>query len=127
MNHIKEILKNFAWSDQYDEESFAGVLHERCIWDVEKYWKLEAAIYHLAAHPEDFPSLMWPLFRIFSHTMLSFGAHFDPNDAFRMRNATDEQVHDYRERFQLVFEGAFSGEMPDQASLFDTKNPRLEG
>lgn len=126
MNYIEAILRNFAWSDRYDEESFTGILHERATWDLEQYWEFEAAIYRLADHPTDFPSLMWPLFRIFSHTMVSFGAHFDPNDVFRIENLTDEQVHDYRERFQLVFEGMFSGEMPVQSSCFETSNPRLE-
>lgn len=121
MNYIEAILKNAAGSDRYDEESFIGILHERAVWDAEKYWELEAAIYGLAAHPEDFPRLMWPLFRIFSYTMVSLGAHFDPNDAFRIDNLTDEQVYGRRERFQLVFEGAFSGDMPVQSSCFDTK------
>jgi len=127
MSHIDAILRNFAWNDRYDEESFVGVLHERCLWDMEKYWDLEAALYDLAEHRDELPVVTWPLFRIFSYMMVSFGAHFDPNDHFSIGNLPNEQVHEYRERIQLVFEGLFSGEMPDQSSCFDMMNPRLEG
>lgn len=126
MNHIDAILKNVVWSDRYDEASFIGTLHERAVWDTEKYRELEAAVYGLAAQPKDFPPLIWPLFRIFSYTTLSLAAHFDPNDAFRIDNLTDAQIYDYRERFQLVFEGVFSGNMPVQSASFSTPNPLLE-
>lgn len=43
MDHIEAILKNVAWSDRYDEDSFNGALHERAVWDTEKCWELEAS------------------------------------------------------------------------------------
>jgi len=72
------------------------------------------------------PELDWPIFRIFSHTFLSLNAHFDPNDGFKIKNMAKSDLYDLRERFQLVFEGYFSGDMPDQERCFDIINPLFE-
>ena len=124
MNPRHIILRNFAWSDEYDESSFSGRLHEFGEWSVEEYWLLEWALYQLASSRVDQPQLDWPVFRIFSHTLVSLDANLDPNDGFDIVNIDKQNTHDLRERLQMVFEGYFSGEMPDQAS-FEPGNPLL--
>ena len=118
------IARNFAWCSEYDERSFSGRLHEENIWDWDECWLLEKALYDLAASGDFQRDVAWPVFRIFSYGLLLLGCHFDPNDTFQVRDFSGEEVHDLRERFQLVFEGFFAGEMPDQ-SIFERSNPLL--
>jgi hypothetical protein len=54
--------------------------------------------------------------------MLLLGCHFDPNDGCRIRDLSPEDAYEWRERFQLVFEGFFSGNWPNP---FERTNPLL--
>jgi hypothetical protein len=119
------ILRNFAWSGQYEESSFTGQLHENCNWNWDEYWRLEWALYALANARLDHPELDWPIFRIFSATFLEIMCHFDPNDLFKIDGMDRETVSELRERFQLVFEGYFSNDLPDQSTCFHIQNPLL--
>ncbi|MEI2454617.1 hypothetical protein [Lysobacter firmicutimachus] len=56
MDHIEAIVKNVAWSDRHDEESFTGALHERAVWDAQKCWELEAAFTALPLTQRIFPN-----------------------------------------------------------------------
>ncbi len=123
MNPRNIILRNFAWSGEYDETSFTGCLHELCEWNANEYWLLEWSLYQLAGIRAKHPDMDWPVFRIFSHTFLSLCAHFDANDGFEIKHLDNLDVSALRERFQLVFEGYFSGAMPDQERCFDVINP----
>jgi hypothetical protein len=78
----------------------------------------------LAKEEEIDPELYWQVFRIFSHCFLSFGCHLDRNDGYRIRNLKRAQLYDCRERFQVVFEGFFSRNMPEQ-NIFEEENPLL--
>lgn len=125
--HI-DILRNFPWCDEYVDESFLGLLHEKEIVSYEEYWKLDAALYiecsKLGTQIKLSRDLVWPIFRIFSHTMLLLGSHFDDSDGFSIKNLSKDEVLVFRERVQLVFEGFFSGEMPDN-DIFQVGNPLL--
>ena len=125
MDPKSAILRNFAWSSEYDESSFTGQLHENCRWDWDEYWRLEWALYALADSRQDHPDLDWPIFRIFSGTFLEINCHFDPNDVFKIEGMDRDTVADLRERFQLVFEGYFSNDLPDHATCFEFSNPLL--
>jgi hypothetical protein len=125
MNPKSIILRNFAWSGEYDEASFTGRLHEYGEWNWEEYWLLEWAIYMLTSSRARHPELDWPVFRIFSHAFSAIHCHFDPNDVFKISGMDRFAVHDLRERFQLVFEGYFSNNLPDQKKCFDVQNPLL--
>jgi len=118
---MDEILRNFAWSDKYSDESFIGLYHETCHWDDDEYFELEDSLYALAnklggdlSLPRD---VVWPIMRIYSYLMLTLGCVKDTNDIFTLEDITDEQFHARRERIQLVFEGFFSGKMPDRNIL----------
>jgi hypothetical protein len=125
MNPKNIILRNFAWSDEHDDASFAGRLHEDCEWNWEEYWLLEWALYTLAKSRSSYPELDWPIFRIFSNTFLEINCHFDPNDGFEIAGMDRQTVYDLRDRFQLVFEGYFSDNLPNQRKCFDVQNPLL--
>ena len=124
MDTHKIIDRNFAWCPDYDEKSFSGQLHENAHWSDDEYWLLEWALYKLAEAPIASQELNWRIFRIFSHTFLTFGCHFDRNDVYKIENLKRAQVYELRERFQLVFEGFFSKDMPTQ-DCFEIPNPLL--
>lgn len=117
------ILRNFVWCDEYEESSFVGRLHEYCEWNFDEYWLLEWALYQLAEARTNNSDLCWPIFKIFSNTFLTINVHFDPNDGFNIANIDCSEAYDLRERFQLVFEGYFSGNMPNQKRCFEIQNP----
>ena len=113
---MEQINRNFPWCDEYDNDSFTGTLHEKCAWSDEEYFKLDDEIYDLSTKYNDIDQLprvlVWRLMRIFSYVMMTIGCHSNPNDGYKIENLNDEQLFDRRERFQLVFEGFFEGEMP---------------
>jgi hypothetical protein len=125
MNPKSIILRNFAWSGEYDEASLAGRLHENCEWNWEEYWLLEWALYTLSNSRSSHSELDWPIFRIFSYVFLQINCHFDPNDAFEISGLDRPAVYDLRERFQLIFEGYFSNNLPNQKVCFERQNPLL--
>ena len=118
------IARNFPWCDEHDDASFTGRLHEEALWDADEYWQLEWALYRLAGAKRVSHDTLWRIFHIFSNTSMSFGCHFDRNDVWKIGNLKRREIYDYRERFQLIFEGFFSGEMPGKDD-FDLKNPLL--
>lgn len=113
---MKQINRNFPWCDENDDESFTGILHEKHLWSDEEYFKLDKELYQLAdkyAHSDVIPrELAWRIMRIFSIVMLKLGCHSDPIDGYEIDNLDYEQFFERRERFQLVSEGFFSGDMP---------------
>lgn len=119
------VYRNFSLSSEYAENSFFGMLREHSIWDDRQFFLLEWAIYELARENASHLDMTWPLFRIFSQSFLSLNAHFDPNDGFKLKNIEQLEAYDRRERLQLIFEGYFSGDMPDPHSAFEIINPFL--
>jgi len=125
MNPEAVIARNFAWCAEHDDCSFSGRLHEEGLWDRGEYWLLERALYELAK-ADTSQELTWRVFRIFSYCFMVIGCHFDRNDGFKITNIKRRELYELRERFQLVFEGFFSKDMPDQKS-FTEQNPLLVG
>ena len=119
------IACNFPWCPEQNDASFLGRLHEEGVWDTDEYWRLEWALYQLVNEAPRSQETSWRVFRIFSHTFLSLGCHFDPNDGFKLKDLTNDEIYELRERVQLVFEGYFSGSMPEQA-IFSIQNPMLK-
>ncbi|MCW0436147.1 immunity 41 family protein [Xanthomonas sacchari] len=124
LNATNVVARNFARCAAYDDCSFVGRLHEEMRWDGDEYWLPEKALYELATDGELEGETAWPLFRIFSFVLMLLGCHFNPNDVFAIKGASDEDVHDLRDRFQLVFEGFYAGSMPAHDRL-DPSNPLL--
>ena len=124
MGAMRILHRNNPRSSGYAEGSFVEQLCEYCVWDDAKYWELEAAVYELASNqPIDQESLA-ALFSIFDRVSLLLGCHFDPNDTFTLKDRSDEEVQENRERLSLVWEGCFIGQMPSQ-EMFSVENPLL--
>jgi hypothetical protein len=118
---MNQINRNFAWCDEYSDDSFAGLFHEKRKWDDEEYFKLENYLYEQCEKYKDQSFLprdvFWPVMRIYSYLSHSIGCHFDENDGFELIGLSREQIYERRERMQLVFEGFFKGDMPKKEHL----------
>lgn len=119
------IARNSSGCVEYDENSFIGCLHEQNIWHREEYWLLEKALYDLSEQSNE-PETNHRIFCIFSRVFLLLCAHYDDNDVFHIENLSRQELYDLRERWQVVFEGYFSGYMPSQ-TIFEIANPLLKG
>ncbi|WP_425601867.1 Imm41 family immunity protein [Shewanella insulae] len=117
---MNEIKRNFAWCDDYSEDSFVGILHENQEWSDEEYFKLENYLYETCLKlPSDFVprEIIWPAMRIYSYLSSTLCSHLDSNDGFKIKGLELVNFYDRRERLQLVFEGFFKGEMPNKNYL----------
>lgn len=122
MDAEKTILRNFPHNALFDDDSFLGKLHEEQLWDIEEYWLLECSIYELEKNSSE--KLHWEIFRIFSIIMGKISYHLDKNDCFKIKKLKRHKLYELRERVQLVFEGYFSPNMPEQ-NIFEEVNPLL--
>lgn len=118
------IARNHPWSGEFDEASFRACLYEDATWSQDEYWKVEWALFQLVSVGGSDAELRSRAFRLFSATFSLFTAHFNPNDIYTIQNLATESLHKNIERFQLVFEGFFAGEMPDLGD-FNERNPLL--
>jgi hypothetical protein len=118
------IARNFP-GPGHAATSFLGRLHEDRVWDADEYWKLEYALYQLSNESPQSRITTWHVFRIFSVAFSTLSCHFDPNDEFQVEGLSNDDIYELRERMQLVFEGYFSGSMPEQ-SIFQVQNPLLQ-
>jgi hypothetical protein len=121
------IYQNFPHCTEWRDDSFLGVLHEESRLDKDLYWKLEWAVFTLTNSQIEHPRhLTWPVFRIFSATMVSLKANANPEDGYKIAGLDALRSRDFTERFQLVFEGFFRGEQHDLKLAFDERNPLLD-
>lgn len=124
-NPVNIILTNFPRSDCYLESSFLGDINEKNVWCKEGYWEIEWYLCELCPNFDYNLDLRWPIFRIFTVIFRALGSHLDENDGFYFKNLKREDVYALQERVQLVFEGFFSGSMPDFEACFEERNPLL--
>lgn len=104
-----------------------GIWHESSMLDFQKYWAFENEIFQLAQQQgmNDLPrDIAWPITRIFSYIMMSIQAHYNQNDGFELLNISDNELSEFRERFQCVIEGFFKGSMPKNSD-FEIVNPMI--
>ena len=115
---MNQINRNFAGSEEYSADSFVGQFHEQRIWDDDAYLELENHLYDACEKykgQENMPrAVIWPVMQIYGFLMMSIGCHLDANDGFEIKNLSREQIYERRERLQMIFEGFFTGKMPDK-------------
>ncbi len=114
---MKNINRNSPNCDEYKSDSFIGLLHEKCVWSDDEYFKLDKELYQLAEKyhgVDNLPrELVWRLMKIFNTVMSYFVSHFDLNDGFELKHLENDEVYNRKERFCLVIEGLFQGVMPE--------------
>lgn len=115
------IACNDTKSPQWSDDSFIGILHERHQWNVEAYFRFEAALYELCdARMTDVVLRTFVdrvVARVFGYTMLMFSCHFDSCDGFRVQNLNDDELRIWQQRFQLALEGFFANTLPRAGTL----------
>nr|WP_255562995.1 Imm41 family immunity protein [Herbaspirillum sp. ASV7] len=127
MNPLSIVLDNFPHCEESSEQSFMSILHECQRIDMDAYWKLEWALVELTSPYDDYlRDQCWPVFRIFSHLSGLFCAHIDENDSFKITNFDDWFIDELIERTTSVFDGYFTGSMPDMHNRLQYANPLLE-
>lgn len=126
LNAHAVISGNHPWSGEFDGASFRARLYEEATWSEDEYWKVEWALFQLVGESATETELRGRVFRLFSTTFSLFAAHFDPNDVYTIKNLTADEVRESMERFQLVFQGFFSGDMRDLLALLDERNPFMD-
>jgi len=128
-DYVGILEKNLAQNIREDDYSFLDFLHEQRIWKQEEYWKVEFALAKIASsqiYSEAFPpEIVCVVWKIFSFIMASFSWHFDSEDTFRIKNLSDEEIRELRERVINVFEGFMCRNFPNQ-DIFEVENPLLQ-
>lgn len=125
MDAYAVISENHPGSGEFSETSFRSFLYEDATWSQDKYWRVEWALFQLVGPAALDAELRWRVFRLFSSTFSLFSAHFDSNDIYVIQGIEPEKLYKAIERFKLVFDGFFAGEMPDLQASFDERNPLL--
>lgn len=124
MNPITVINQNCTWSTEYDEGSFCAILHERGTWERNTYWLLEWALLDLISKNEIREDTYVPVFLIFSATIGAISSHLDQNDLFEITNLNRDEVYEFRDRIQIVFQSFFTKRIPER-DMFEEVNPLL--
>lgn len=123
-NRAVEIVSaNCPICKQWSEQSFLACLEDSGVWQLSEYWRLEAVLYLLADQEID-TSLYAAIFKIFARLSRLFASSYHERDVFEFKNLTPEEVQEFHERVELVFEGVFLKRMPSQ-DWFTKKNPTL--
>ena len=120
---IDAVLMNCPASHQWSDESFLGCLENSGTWDIPKYWQLEYGLHTLSECDFD-KSTYAAIFKIFARISRLFSANYHELDVFQFKNLTPEDVLEFHERVEMIFEGVFLKKMPDQ-EWFTLKNPYL--
>ena len=124
----KYFIKNFPRHLNW-QESFYAKLTESGIWDRDEFWKLHRDLIGITSELMDSDSmerdfaadLVWLLSRINE----LYVAHFDKNDVFVISNLSDDEVRQFKERFDVAVLGVFSGELLLE-SEFELVNPLID-
>ena len=133
MNNLDKLkynyfIKNFPLHLNW-QESFYAKLTEGGIWDRDEFWKLHRDLGWITSElmdsdcmERDFATdLVWLLSRINE----LYVAHFDKNDVFQILNLSDDELRQFKERFDVAVHGVFSGELLSEAE-FELVNPLID-
>jgi len=67
-----------------------------------------------------------PVFHIFAATISAISSHLDQNDLFEITNLDRDEVYEFRDRIQAVFQSFFAKRIPERV-MFEEVNPLLPG
>lgn len=128
MNRLAVLLRNHLHHEQYSDSSLIGSVSSRSEWSAEQFWLIAAALYELdeqsQADDDLFRNAVREAIFIYSHLTLSFSWHFDPDDHFEYQNLSTDEIYEWRERTNVLFEGFIAGGMPDRI-VFGERNPLM--
>ena len=120
---VEVVLMNCPASTQWSDESFLGCLENSGTWDMTKYWQLECGLHSLSEYELD-TSMYAAVFKIFARISRLFSAHYHALDVFEFKNLAPDDLLEFHERVEMMFEGVFLKKMPDRGG-FTFNNPYL--
>jgi len=128
MNPLAVLFGNHLHHEQYSDSSLIGCVSSRSEWSAEQFWLIAASLYELHEQSENDNALFRDAVReaifIYSHLTLSFSWHFDPDDHFEYQNLSTDEIYEWRERTNILFEGFIADGLPDRI-VFGEGNPLL--
>ena len=108
--------------------SFSERLYEYSEWNASEFWKLHKTLVELAIALRDKNQIDKQLFGRILGIQKSIwsivAAHFNECDAIKLVGVSDEQLHEFVERFDLAIIGLSNGKVLPESS-FDLVNPLL--
>ena len=111
------------------EGSFYETLTEYGEWNAEAFWKLHLELTFIAkgvnAESPVNRELSYMLLYLQQRVLNLISAHFNGNDCFKIKNLTNEQLFEFKERFEMAILGVITGEVLSESS-FDLINPLLK-
>lgn len=106
------IWENTSSHENYSENSFVYILHEREVWDDDAYWKLDKALCDIAdkyRNQQISRELMLAIFDVYQYAFGRLCWHQIPSDGSSIENLTDDECHPRWERLTYVVRGALGG------------------
>ena len=111
------------------EGSFYETLTEYGEWNADAFWKLHLELISIAqgvnAESPVNRELSYMLLYLQQRVLNLISAHFNENDCFKIKNLNNENLFEFKERFEIAILGAITGEILSESS-FDLVNPLLE-
>lgn len=105
-----------------------GIICDHQRWSPEAYWLIDKALYELETDAltdcETFRKAVREAAFTYTHLLLSFSWHFDPDDDWEYENLSSDEIYHWRERVQVTFEGFLTGAMPANGAA-QLENPLL--
>ena len=128
MNPLTVLVGNHLHHEQFADASLVGCVAGRSEWSASQFWLIAAALYELhdKSRTDDrlFRHSVREAIFIYSHLTLSFSWHFDPDDHFEYQNLTTDEIYEWRERTNMLFEGFIADGLPDKI-VFGADTPLL--
>ncbi|PHR93907.1 MAG: hypothetical protein COA78_32540 [Blastopirellula sp.] len=123
--YVNELERNLPGHQNW-EGSFFERLTEYGDWEANAFWRLHLELLQLARSTNVNESvdreLSYMLLYIQQKVLNLISAHFDKDDVFNISNLTNEQLHEYQERFDMAILGVVTGKVLPESS-FDLVNP----
>lgn len=122
-------IERYSASHPDWEGSFSESLYEYCEWNIPEFWKLHKELLELAVwlrEKDDInKQLVGRILGIQKSVWTMVTAHYNENDIVTLSGITDEQLHEFIERFDMAIMGVTTGEVLPENS-FDLINPLLK-
>ena len=127
--HLYEIERYSANHPDW-EGSFSERLNEYCEWNAQEFWKLHKELIDLAIWLRSYDSvdkkLIGKVLGIQKSVWSMIAAHFNKYDVVTINGVTDDELHEYIERFDMAILGVATGEVLPEES-FELINPLIIG
>lgn len=106
------------------EGSFYERLSEYAEWNIEKFWDLHFDLLSIAnsrSKNTTNSDFCYALLYLQQRVLNLIIAHYNPEDIFNIHNINNQELFEFKERFEMAIIGAITGEVLSE-SCFDLMN-----